>query len=85
MSDLRLMPGVKCSPTVMLHMALEDMSKTRGVVLLTMGTDDCVEVYTSCMSIADLAFATMKLQIHLTEIMKGETPEGTTVYPGNSA
>lgn len=74
---IEILPGAPISPEVLLHRCLEDMSETKGVIVLRVDQHGAVEVYTSRITLHDLAYAALKLQSYAAKTIDGDAPEGT--------
>jgi hypothetical protein len=75
--SIEIMPGAAVSPEVLLHRLLEDMSDTKGVIVLSVDPHGAVQVYTSQITLHDLAYAALKLQSYAAKTIDGDTPDGT--------
>lgn len=78
---VELLPGAQCSPEVMLHLQLQDMAKVKGAILLTLNEHGAVEVLTSCVTLSNLAYASLMLQIYAAECAKGTPPDNAQYFP----
>lgn len=77
---VELFPGVKLTPPVLLHQALEEVGDARAVLLVTMNADETVDVSMSCMSLRDLSFMQLKVQLFVADMVSNEPPEGTRTF-----
>lgn len=82
--SVELLPGAQCTPEVLMHMCLQNMSDTTGVIVLKIDGHGAVDICMSRISLRDLAYASLQLQIHTVETVSGDLPDGTDliVPPG---
>ena len=79
-------PGSPCSPDVLLHLMLEDMSDVKGVVVLTVDKHGAVETYTCQVTLGELALSAVSFQNYVTKVVSGDPPDGTDLrIPPESA
>lgn len=74
---VELLPGARLSPDVHLHMCLQNMEGVKGVIVLKIDEHGAVDISTSNITVTELAFASLNLQIHTAEVVSGRPPEGT--------
>ena len=72
-------PDAACSPEVLLHLVLEDMSDVKGAIVLTVNEHGAVEIYTCQITLGELALAAIKFQNYATTVIAGNPPEGTDI------
>mgnify|MGYP006921417719 CR=1 FL=1 len=82
---IEILPGAPVSPEVLLHRLLEDMSQTKGVIVLSLDENGAVQIYTSQITLSSLAYATMRLQSYATKSIDGEPPEGAEFFAPKGA
>lgn len=83
--SIEILPGAACAPEVLLHRCLEDMSQTKGVIVLTVNEHGAVEIYTSQITLNNLAYAALKLQSYAAKSIDGEPPEGAEFFAPKGA
>lgn len=81
MSNVALFPGAPLTPKV--FQAMED-GDCDSIITVKM-KDGIVDVTMSRMSIADMAFMALKLQLHVEATVQGRPPEGTDIITPESA
>jgi hypothetical protein len=75
--SIEILPGAAVSPEVLMHRLLEDMSETKGIIVLSVDAYGAVQVYTSQITLHDLAYAALKLQSYAAKTIDGDAPDGT--------
>ena len=82
-SDIELFPGTKISPPVLLHQSLENMDDCKAVLVITMNKGDEVDIAMSCMSLANLSFMLVKMQMFVASMVNGDPHERGRIFgPG---
>jgi hypothetical protein len=76
-SGVELFPGTPLTPEVLVQM--EDTTDCKAMVIVKMNADGIVDISMSRLSMADLAFMALKLQLHVNETIQGRPPDGTDV------
>lgn len=76
--SIEIFPDAAVSPEVLMHRLLEDMSGTKGVIVLSVDGHGAVQVYTSQITLHDLAYAALTLQSYAARTIDGDAPDGTT-------
>lgn len=85
MSDIEIFPGAPVSPEVLLHRLLEHMQETKGVIVLAVNEHGAVQIYTSCITLNNLAYASLKLQSYAAKVIDGEPPDGAEYFTPKGA
>lgn len=77
---VKLLPGAALSPEVLFHQCLQDMSDTSKAIVLCIDPDGAIEIFTSRISMHDLAYAALKLQSYAAKTIDGDAPQGTDYF-----
>lgn len=85
MAEVELFPGTRLTPEVLLHQTMEDLSDCQAMVIIKMRKDDTVDVSMSCLSMANLAFMTLMLQLHTVKTVQSDPPEGARIFAPDGA
>lgn len=83
--SVELMPGTRLSPQVHLAMVAEQLDGVKGLIVLKVDEHGAVDVSMSCLSLSDVAYASLILHLHAADLAKGTPPEGATMHPKDSA
>lgn len=62
--SIEILPGSSIAPDVLLHRLLEDMSETKGIIVLRLNEHGAVDICMSRVTLNSLAYATLRLQAH---------------------
>lgn len=74
---IELLPGTRLAPDVHLHMCLQNMQGVKGVIVVKIGEHGAVDISTSNITVSELAFASLNLQLYTADVVNGRPPEGT--------
>lgn len=82
-----LLPGARLSPEVLLHQVLQSMDGVKGVIVLKVDEDGGVDICMSSISLTELAYAAMRLNIHAQRTIDPDSapPEGQEFRPRGPA
>lgn len=77
---VELFPGVKLSPSVLLNQSLENAADYKAALVISMDSDDVVDIVMSCTSLADLSFMLVKMQMFVTRMLDGDPDERGRIF-----
>lgn len=80
--SIEILPGSAMAPEVLLHRLLEDMSETKGVIVLRLNEHGAVDIRMSQITLYQLAYAAIRLQVYAQRAIDPDTepPEGAEFF-----